>query len=136
MDQQLCRDCHAMSIEKRVDEDWKQRVEREKGGATPQPKLEPAGSLRSGPASAGGEFSFLLSSLSMQALIALGEVPHPATQTPQLDLEQARMLIDLLGVLKEKTRGNLTQEEDQTLEGLLYELRMKFVSKTKKNGPP
>lgn len=129
-----------MSIEKRVDEDWKQQVEREKRSPTPKPgggKSEGARSTRgappgpiSSPQAVAGEFTFLLSSLSMQALIALGELPHPATQSPQIDLEQAKMLIDILGALKEKTQGNLTSEEAQTLEGLLYELRMKFVAKT------
>lgn len=135
-----------MSIEKRVDEDWKQQVEREKSSPTPKPgggKSEGARSAQGaapGPTSkskaGAGEFAFLLSSLSMQALIALGELPHPATQSPQIDLEQAKMLIDILGALKEKTQGNLTSEEAQTLEGLLYELRMKFVSKTKENSSP
>lgn len=76
-----------------------------------------------------------LSSLSMQALMALGEVAHPVTGLAQPDPEQARYLIDILGLLHEKTQGNLSPEEASLLEGLLYELRMKYVEKTQ-GGPP
>lgn len=82
------------------------------------------------------DFNLFLSSLSMQAMVALGEVAHPATGVPQEDLEQARYIIDVLGILQEKTQGNLTQEESGLLEGLLYELRMKFVEKTQGPGGP
>ncbi len=71
-----------------------------------------------------------LSSLSMQALVALGEMAHPATGLAHEDLEQARYLIDVLGLLQEKTQGNLSQEEAAMLDGLLYELRMKYVERT------
>ena len=64
----------------------------------------------------------------MQALIALGEMPHPATNQPHPDPEQARYLIDLLGMLQEKTKGNLNPEEANLLENILYELRMKYVA--------
>ncbi|MBI3615916.1 MAG: DUF1844 domain-containing protein [Candidatus Omnitrophica bacterium] len=67
-------------------------------------------------------------------MMALGEVPHPVTNARQEDLEQARYLIDVLGMLQEKTKGNLTPEEADLLEGLLYELRMKYVAKTKQAG--
>ena len=131
-----------MSADKRVDEDWKDRVEREKSG---QPA--PAGPSRGGPAPAQPrpapapepeseeglppkqDFRLFLSSLSMQAMVALGELPHPATQQAQEDLEQARYLVDVLGMLQQKTRGNLSAEEGSLLEGLLYELRTKYVSK-------
>jgi len=75
------------------------------------------------------DFNLFLSSLSMQAMVALGEAPHPMSGAPQEDLEQARYIIDVLGILQEKTQGNLTQEESGLLEGLLYELRMKYVEK-------
>jgi hypothetical protein len=63
-------------------------------------------------------------------MMALGEVPHPATGIVQEELEQAKYLIDVLGVLQEKTQGNLNPEETALLDGLLYELRMKYVGKT------
>ncbi len=119
-------------IQKKVDESWKEQVEKEKGvtpGKSSHP--EPPQEARPSPEAGQTEFSLFLSSLSMQALVALGELPHPATQERQEDLEQGRYLIDLLGLLKEKTKGNLTQEEQELLEGLLYELRMKYVAKVK-----
>lgn len=128
-------------IQKKVDESWKEQVLKEKASAPvkgPRPGLrqesqpEPRQEARPAHAEAGQtEFSLFLSSLSMQALVALGEMPHPATQERQEDLEQGRYLIDLLGLLKEKTKGNLIPEEQELLEGLLYELRMKFVAKAK-----
>lgn len=50
------------------------------------------------------------------------------------DLDGARSLIELLGVLKEKTEGHRTPQEDQLIDGLLYELRMAFVQATKAEG--
>ncbi|MBI3312264.1 MAG: DUF1844 domain-containing protein [Candidatus Omnitrophica bacterium] len=77
-----------------------------------------------------------LSTLSMQALMSLGEIPHPVTQTAQADLEQARYLIDVIGMLKEKTQGNLSPEEAALIEDVLYELRMKYVAKTEGTTTP
>ena len=136
--------------EKKVDESWKEQVERERKtlhspeppkGQPQRPEPPPAAQQqprRSAPPPGGarrgempaGEFSMFLSSLSMQAMMALGEVAHPVTGAAQMDLEQARYLVDVLGVLQEKTQGNLTPEEAELMEGLLYELRMKYVEKT------
>ena len=124
-------------MEKKVDESWKEQVEREKSstsqpeGSVSGPRPQEPRPARSRSAQAPtSEFSMFLSTLSMQALIALGEMPHPMTQSAQEDLEQARYLIDVLGMLQEKTKGNLIPEESTLLEGILYELRMKYVAKT------
>ncbi len=129
-------------MDKRVDESWKEQVEKEKSqAAAPPPRAggpQPSAPGRDEPVPSrkapSGEFGMFLSSLSMQAMMALGELPHPVTQERQEDLEQARYLIDILGMLQAKTQGNLTAEEGQLLEGLLYELRMKYVSKTREVG--
>ena len=68
----------------------------------------------------------------MQASIALGHMANPATGKTEPDPAQAKFLIDTLGMLQEKTKGNLTPEETNLLENLLYELRMQYVSKSKK----
>ena len=123
-------------ISKKVDEGWKTQVQKEKG-AQPEPapvKPPPAPSRQASPSQktpGQGDFSFFLSSLSMQALMCLGELAHPATNQVHEDLEQARTLIDVLGMLQEKTKGNLTSEEQGLLEELLYELRLKYVEKTR-----
>lgn len=131
--------------DKRVDEGWKEQVEKERQTppAAKGPKMEPPRpseptlKARRRPATPGTQeapgtdFGLFLSSLSMQAMVALGEMAHPASGAAQEDLEQARYLIDVLGLLQEKTQGNLTAEEASLLEGVLYELRMKYVSKTR-----
>lgn len=65
-----------------------------------------------------------------QGLVLLGEVPNPYTNKKEENLEAARHTIDILTLLQEKTRGNLDREEEQLLDGVLYELRMKFMAKT------
>lgn len=122
-------------IVKRIDEDWKERVEREKAASEPPPAEGsplPRGRVpHAREAADQADFAMLVSSLSMQAMIALGELPHPQSNERLVDLDQARSLIDVLGILQEKTKGNLTPEETSLLDGVLYELRMKYVSKGK-----
>ena len=76
------------------------------------------------------DFLGLLISLGAQGSMLL--MGGPEGEPP--DLESARSLIELLGVLKEKTEGRRTPQEDQLLDGLLYELRMAFVQATKAAG--
>ena len=76
-------------------------------------------------------FMTLIFSLYTHAQITLGVIPDPMTQQMYKDLEQAKYNIDLLDVLKEKTRGNLTQEEQQTLDQMLYEVRMTYIAANK-----
>jgi hypothetical protein len=77
----------------------------------------------------------LVQHLAAQAVYSLGEAAAPKEKSegqdkvdPQMHLELARQVIDTLGVLQEKTRGNLTPEESQVLEDTLHELRMTFVA--------
>ncbi|MBF0478742.1 MAG: DUF1844 domain-containing protein [Candidatus Omnitrophica bacterium] len=66
-------------------------------------------------------------SLGYQAMVFLGEIPNPSTNKEEKNLDQAKLLIDTLVMLKEKTRGNLTEEEANLLENSLAELQMKYV---------
>jgi hypothetical protein len=77
-------------------------------------------------------FITLVADLAMQASLFMGEIPNPETNEPIEDLNRAKYLIDILGVLEEKTKGNLTPEEQGSLKNVLYELRMTFVAKTPK----
>lgn len=61
------------------------------------------------------------------ALINLGEAPDPATGERHVDLEQAQEAIDLLLLLRDKTQGNRTEEENRLLEQVLYDLELRFV---------
>lgn len=140
------------STKKRVDESWKEQVEREKHspaassaakGASPatgptsgpdapsQPaqarKTETAGASEEMPQA---RFDLFVSGMAMEAFIALGDIPHPATRKQAANLPHAKYLIDLLGLLEEKTRGNTTAEEQKLLGDALYQLRMRYLTKS------
>jgi len=77
------------------------------------------------------DFSTFVLSLSHSALVHLGDAPPPDGQAPERNLPLARQTIDLLGILQEKTRNNLTGEEERLLDQALYDLRMRFVEVSK-----
>ena len=143
-------------LKKRVDESWKEQAEREKQAATqktpaPGPQqakqsADPAEPTHTHEAAVSAEppsreelageegmpqarFDLFVSGLAMEALIALGEMPHPVTRRKSLNLPQARYLVDLLGVLEAKTKGNLTADEELMLKDTLYQLRMRYLSR-------
>jgi hypothetical protein len=76
-------------------------------------------------------FSSFLLSLSTSALVHLGEVPDPVTQKPDRHLPLAKQTIDLLGMLKEKTQGNLTEDEEKLMDHLLADLRWRYIREAK-----
>ncbi|MFN7728205.1 MAG: DUF1844 domain-containing protein [Bdellovibrio sp.] len=79
------------------------------------------------PANFQANFSVLLTSLASSAVMSMGLAPDPATGQTQIDKPMARFNIDLLMVLKEKTKGNLGADEAGFLDALLSDLQMKFV---------
>ncbi len=123
--------------QKRVDESWKEQAEREKratgtaaspAGQAPPARPKPAGR---GPAEELPEarFDLFISGLAMEALIALGDMAHPVTRKQAVNLPHAKYLIDLLGVLEEKTKGNLTADEGKLFTETLYQVRMRYLAK-------
>ena len=136
-----------MSAEKRVDEDWKKRAQQEKGldAAKFTPAPAPAATSAAGPggaaapsaaASAGAtnpaarpnpHFAGLIESLATQALMFMGAMRDPMTGAVHQDLPQAQQLIEMLGMLEEKTKGNLAKEEAEMFKQVLDEVRMHFV---------
>jgi hypothetical protein len=76
------------------------------------------------------DFPSYILSYYTQGLVLLGEVPNPYTNKKEEDVEAARHTIDILSMLEEKTKGNLSNDEQQLLGSVLYELRMKFMAKT------
>lgn len=82
----------------------------------------------------GVDFTMLINAMAQPALLFLGEIPHPESDEPTVDLTQARLQIDLLDVLKVKCRGNLTPEEDGLLDRVLYQLRMLYVARSNQPG--
>lgn len=77
------------------------------------------------------DFSTFVLSLSTSALMHLGEAPNPDTNEVEMNLALAKQDIDLLGVLEDKTKGNLTGDEERLLAQVLFDLRMRFVERSK-----
>jgi len=138
-----------MSEEKKIiiDEDWKAQVEAEKQAAAQQTSGEPPTSVGGGAAPGAGapgsgevgadaddppmppaSIGMLMSSLATEALMAMGQMPHPATGETVVRRNLAKYLIDTLEVLRDKTAGNLSSEEAIALDDVLHQLRMAFVS--------
>jgi uncharacterized protein DUF1844 len=97
----------------------------------PQPR-HTAGDPLDDPAS----FLSLIMSLASNAAASLGMMPHPVTGETGVDLETAKHWIDVLGMLEQKTKGNLDPQEEQVIESLLADLRMQYVSFTNAPTPP
>jgi hypothetical protein len=77
------------------------------------------------------DFSTFVLSLSHSALVHLGDAPSPDGHPASRDLQLARQTIDLLSILQEKTRNNLTGEEERLLDQALYDLRLRFLEVSK-----
>jgi hypothetical protein len=77
-------------------------------------------------------FATFIISLSTQALAHLGEIPDPVEGAVRVDLNAARQMIDILVLLRDKTKGNLDSAESGLLESALYDLRMKYVEKARR----
>jgi hypothetical protein len=114
-----------------IDEDWKSQVEAEREAERKAEKGEtPAAEQPAARAPVPlppPDFSFLIGTLYLQAIIALGLMPHPSTGKPEPQFEQAKHTIDVLAMLQQKTEGNRTLEESAELENILHELRMAYV---------
>ena len=112
-----------------VDDDWKAQAQAQKEQhskaaqtAGKQDKQE----VERGPLPP-ANFTLLVISLTAQVRICLGDIEDPSTGQKQVDLELAKHNIDLLGMLEEKTQGNLSEQEKKLLDSVLYELRMRYV---------
>ncbi len=77
-------------------------------------------------------FATLILSLAGSVQSALGIAPDPFTKTVKKDLVQAKQTIDLLGILEEKTKGNLEKEEESLLKVILSDLRVRYIEEKKK----
>jgi uncharacterized protein DUF1844 len=100
----------------------------------PQPATEARFERRPVEEPEGVDFTMLINAMAQPALLYLGEIPHPGTGQPTLDLEGARIQIDMLDLLRVKSRGNLTPQEEGLLESVLYQLRMRYVARSQSAG--
>ncbi|MCX7927556.1 MAG: DUF1844 domain-containing protein [Candidatus Omnitrophica bacterium] len=110
--------------EKHIDEAWKEKIDKER-------QQEKQNSDTSNQEGFEANFSFFISTLALQASIAMGVIDNPVTQQKEENLNQAKLIIDTLGILKEKTKGNLTAEEESLLENILYQLRTQYITKVR-----
>jgi len=114
-----------------VDEDWKQEAKREKEILAAKEKAEKEEEQQEDVQERGplpqGNFAALISTLATQALFALGLLQIKGQEEREPDLELAKYNIDMLTVLEEKTKGNLTDDEQRVLSTTLAELRMGYV---------
>lgn len=144
-----------MPEEKYIDESWKETASEEKeklekinhpssnnakgqeAGAESSaiPNAEEEVSSADNPQERGSlEINFInyVTSLAFQAMIFLGEIPNPITNKVDKNLDQAKFLIDTLGMLREKTKGNLSKQESDILNASIYELQMKYIELTQR----
>lgn len=126
-----------------IDTDWKKQAQEEKRRLAEQEQKKaaeaqsapppPPGRRSAAPGPRTGRevpqpsFAALVTSLLTQALFYLGDLA-PQGAEPVVNLDMAKYQIDLLAILEEKTRGNLTEEEQRVLDNALYEARMRYVS--------
>lgn len=111
-----------------IDSDWKAQAQKEKAKLAEKAKDAPASGGRGGP---GGmppaNFETLISTMVTQALFYMGGIPDPRSGQRIQNLDLARHNIDMLTVLEEKTKGNLTEEEAGMLANATYELRTRYI---------
>jgi len=126
-----------MSGEKKIiiDEDWKSQVAAEKEAALHKPAADTAGADGLGADDFSGElpeasFELLISTFVTEAMVALGQFPHPGTGQIEADPGHAKFAIDMLNVIAEKSKGNLNPMEEQGLGDILHQLRMAFLAVT------
>ena len=100
------------SADKAEKEKPKADAPKEEAGAFPLPEVN---------------FNSLVFSLSSSALLNIGEIPDPQTGEKKTDLPLAKHAIDTIAMLKEKTQGNLTEEEQKLMDSVLNDLRWRYV---------
>jgi len=120
---------------KKVDQDWKEQVQKEKkrvadpteGSAGSEASTAPPASKERRQQLPPVDFRGFITGMALQALMALGQLDTPEGKSLPPDLPQAKHLIDTLDLLKKKTQGNLTKEEQDFFEEWLYRLRMIYA---------
>ena len=113
-----------------IDEGWKEEAKKDKESLAAKEKVEEKEKTEEqqgrGPLPK-GDFAALVSMLVTQTLFSLGLLGVEGQEKREPDLELARYNIDMLETLEEKTRGNLTPEEEKALESMLHQVRMGYV---------
>ncbi|MBN2588978.1 MAG: DUF1844 domain-containing protein [Sedimentisphaerales bacterium] len=109
-----------------IDEDWKQEAQKEKEILAAEEEKEEMEDTGRGPLPP-GDFAALISMLMTQSLFAMGFLQVQGQEPKEPDLEMAKYNIDMLQTLEDKTKGNLTEQEQKVLSDTLNQLRMAYV---------
>lgn len=125
-DRRLFDESGAARVEEEMKPEDKKRTEKPEEGPrtspvemdTPETEASPLPEIN---------FASFIFSLSTTAMYHFGDFPDPVTKESQRNLPAAKQTIDILSILKTKTEGNLDEQEKQMLDGILYELRMRFI---------
>jgi len=97
-------------------------------GSTPAAEKPASAPARDHDPVASAQFQSLVLNLARQGAAGLGAARHPLTGQIEIDIEAAQQMIGLLQALRQKTRGNLSEEESELLEGLISDLQMQYVA--------
>lgn len=108
-----------------TDEDWKTQAQREKEKLQQKEKSQTP--RRPAAAMPPANFMTLINSVMIQTLYCLGQIEDPNGGTPPVNLDLAKHHIDMLQVIEDKTKGNLSEEETKALAMALHEVRLQFV---------
>lgn len=118
--------------EKKIDENWKEQIQQAPGAQESKARTSSEGKQPSAEKcqpKTSTIFLNFVTSLGIQALISLGEMPDPQTQMLNPNLDAVKEILDLLIQIKEKTDGNLSEEEKKFFFSFLPELQLKFAQK-------
>ena len=125
-DRRLFDESGAARVEEEIKPEDKKRVENPEEGPRTSPAEMDTSETEAAPLPEINFASFIFS-LSTTAMYHFGDFPDPVTKESQRNLPAAKQTIDILSILKTKTEGNLDEQEKQMMDGILYELRMRFI---------
>ena len=126
-----------------ADEDWKEKIKAEDAALEQKLKDDasqeetPSSGTEKAPPSADetvfppADFSMIVATFSTQAMLAMGLFPNPVTNKIETNSSLASHCVDMLGVVEEKTKGNLTPDETTLLDTTLHQLRIAFIEQQK-----
>jgi len=122
-----------------VDDEWKNRVKAEDAALDQARESSDQSKNKSTPTADAADaqqlppadFMTLVSTFTTPAMIGLGLIPNPATEKSEVNLDLAKHSVDLLGVLEDKTSGNLSAEEETFLQTALHQFRLAYIERTK-----
>ncbi|HTL51563.1 MAG TPA: DUF1844 domain-containing protein [Planctomycetota bacterium] len=118
--------------DKSVDHDWKNRVSEERRRQEEEEARRAAEKQETRETSVPATFMNFMSEYAMRGMVLLGQIPYPGSDDRVIDIAGARYTIDILAVIQDKTKNNLSKDEESYMRNALYELRLRFVDVSEK----